>query len=383
VTTQPKRVAVFLPKSTSFYLALFFALKRAFERQGIECGGWTELLGEEQLLEFCRQFKPDVIFEMNRARAELPRLPAAVKHVAWIVDTLGRPIDYFRDSDIVYFFGANWLRTFPRALARHADWLPPGACPDAYFPQSRDDQSDVTFVGHIPNPWSDTELQRVVCGTGENALRFDELYPRLLQHWSGVELKGFANDTYLQSACDLIERLVGKRVVLHDPVLRYDIGCRAVRMMNRHALLSSVIPHARSLRLYGPDNWTRWPQYAPYYRAFAHDPHELRAIYQSSKINLHEGVGPHFRAFDCMASGGVLFYLRSPDDDLPGGMNEVFEPHVHYVPFNRDDFAEQAREYLNDGHKRRRVARAAAELIGARHTWAHRVNKIVGDLAQI
>lgn len=383
MTRKPKRIALFLPRSSPFYLSMWFALQRAFQRQGIECGGWTELLAEEPLLEFCRQFKPEVVFEMNRTRAALPGLPASIKHIAWIVDTLGHGIEHFRGSDIAYFFGANWLRTFPRELAQYADWLPPGTCLDNYYPASQTPLSDTAFVGHIPKPWSEEEKQRVVCSDNTDEIRFGTLYPQLQQYWAGLELKGYANDTYLQSACDLIERLTGQRIKIHDPVLRYDLGCRAVRMMNRHALLSIVQHPARSLRIYGPDNWKLWPEYAPHYRCFAHDPNELRGIYQSTKINLHEGIGPHFRSFDCMASGAALFYLSSPDDDLPGGMNSVFEPHVHYVPFSRDTFAEQAQEYLGDEVKRRALARAAAAEVGARHTWEHRVRKVIADLAQL
>ena len=81
-----KRLGLFLPAMNSFYLSLFFALKRAFNELDIEVSGWTSLPSEKELEVFIDQFKPDAIFEMNRSRRQVPSLPRKVKHISWMVD---------------------------------------------------------------------------------------------------------------------------------------------------------------------------------------------------------------------------------------------------------------------------------------------------------
>ena len=94
--------------------------------------GTYETLDEQGLLAWCRAHKPDVVFDMNRTRSELPSLPRSVLHATWIVDFLGRSEEQIRGSDLTYFFTTGWVSTF-----RHdtfTDWLPPGSCSTTYGP---------------------------------------------------------------------------------------------------------------------------------------------------------------------------------------------------------------------------------------------------------
>lgn len=370
-----------MPRASTFYLSLLFGIKRGFEKHNVEVFASVGLYDEPCLLEFCRQFKPDLIFEMNRARSELPNLPAHVKHIAWIVDTLGHTVDYYHGSDITYFFGGNWKRAFT-AEGGLVDWLPPGSCETSYSFAPQASISDFSFVGHIPKPWNETELSREICQLSNHTLRFGQLHDELLEYWKSISFENFENITYLNSACELLESRYGHKANIHDQALRYDLGCRMIRLRNRHELIMPVLKTNGSLRIYGSENWRDWPHYRPHYHYFVEHSSELKHIYQTTKLNLHEGVGPHFRVFDAMAAGGLMLVKRTPDDAAEGGMLEIFEPFVHYVPF-LDDFAEQAERYLGDSDARQTIIANAAAEVSSRHTWAHRAAKILKDYRRV
>ena len=127
-----KRAAIFFQKYTPFNRDLISAMKRGLEAHGTEVFCGLEYPDESSMIGFCRNFRPDVIFEMNRTRNEVPYLPKEIKHIAWIVDTNGRENSYFSGSDIIYFIGANWLRANSSGSAL-TEWLPPGVCGESYY----------------------------------------------------------------------------------------------------------------------------------------------------------------------------------------------------------------------------------------------------------
>ncbi|TAK61772.1 MAG: glycosyltransferase family 1 protein [Methylobacter sp.] len=382
MTSQPLRAAIFMPRANTFYLSLLFGLKRGFERHNVEVFASTSMYDEPCLLEFCNQFKPDLIFEMNRSRSQLPNLPRHIKHAAWIVDTLGHTVDYYHGSDMTYFFGGNWKRAFT-ADGGLVDWLPPGACEISYDFQPQQPVSDFSFVGHIPKPWTEEELSREICNYQNQTLKFGQLHDELLDYWKAISFENFENITYLTSAYELVEQRYGQKIDIEDQRLRYDLGCRMVRLRNRHQLMSLVLQSSDSMRIYGSENWTDWPQYRPHYHHFVDHSRELKQIYQSTKLNLHEGVGPHFRVFDAMSAGGLMFAKRTPDDSAEGGILEIFEPFVHYVPFSEEDFAELADKYLSDDAARQKIVANAADNVRAHHTWTHRAEKIIQDYYRV
>jgi hypothetical protein len=106
----------------------------------------------------------------------------------------------------------------------------------------------------------------------------------------------------------------------------------------------------------------------------------MREVYARSRINLHEGAGIHFRSMDIMSTGGLLFFRESPEDHLPGGMNSLFEPDVHYVPFTIDNLPHRIAELLADPERAARVRRNAAAEIARAHTWQCRARDILRDV---
>jgi len=369
-----------MPHANTVYLSILFGLKRGFEKHNVEVFASVSHYDETCLLTFCHQFKPDLIFELNRSRSQLPNLPKHIVHIAWILDLLGHDIDYYHGSDITYLFSNMWKRNFT-ANGGLVDSMQPGTCEISYDFQPTQAISDFSFVGHIPKPWTEEELSREIFQHQGQAINFGRLHDELLNYWNDISFK--ENMTHINSAYQMIDEHYRQKIDIKDQWLRYDLGCRIIRLRNRHQLISLVLKTSDSLRIYGSENWKDWPQYQPHYYHFVDNSHDLKQIYQSTKLNLHEGISPRFRVFDAMSSGGLVFVKRTPEDHAEGGMCDFFEPFVHYVPFSDDDFAELADKYLCDDTARQKIIVAAADQVHTHHTWSHRAEKIIQDYYRV
>jgi len=369
------RIALFMPAATPFYMSTLFAMKRGFEKHnGVEVIGWTALLEEEMLLEFCRQYKPDVVFEMNRSRGEIPYLPRHIKHISWIVDPLGNDFNSFFGSEILYFFSAHWIDKYTREADGILDWLVPGFCPDTYKFAQKPPISDFSFFGHIPLPWAQAERDRIIFKRDGLVLTLGKVYDLCLTQGEGT---GF------DYALSLVEDITGEPVEIEDRILRYDMGCRASRMIKRQSLINTILDFSESLRIYGSENWKQWPRFQLHYEEFISDPRELCHIIQTSKIILHEGSGLHFRVFDSMAAGACVFYLNHSNEDIFGGIRTFFDPGKHYVSFKKENISELATYYLHNETARNSIVRTAAKNVHANHKWSDRAAKILEDIDRI
>jgi hypothetical protein len=375
-----KHLSIFLPQETHFYRGLLAQMRRGFEAEGVPTSGLCRHLGPEEMSAWCRAHDPDVIFEMNRPRRDADFLPKEIAHVVWVVDFGGRSLEHFAGSEITYLFGLTWPGRYPhRGFHR---WFGPGACPQDY---AADDGAapvvDAGFAGHIPRPWSAAELARDLTG-GRGRYAFGDLLPGLGARVRAARDRLFTADDFLALAAQLAAE-AGAGPLSLDPPLRYDISGRLVRMLNRADLVDGALAATGSLALHGPENWRSWPAFAPHYRGSLDSPAALRAAYQAAAITLHEGNGMHFRALDCMAAGGLLFFRSTAHDHLPGGLPTFFEPHVHYVPFALDELPARMAATLGDPAGAARMRRAAAGAVRAAHTWRHRAREVLRDLAAL
>lgn len=217
---KPLRLSVFLPRPTGFYRGLLPQMLRGFEQAGFEVSGTTEHLGEAELLEWCRSHKTDVVFEMNRPRAEVPFLPRSIRHITWVVDFLGRTEEQIHGSDLTYFFTTGWVMAFP--YDTFSDWLPPGSCPDTYAPNDAPFESDVSVAGHVPPPWSDAELARNVSRTAR-PMQFGDLLPQYQSYLEEVERNIETQFADHGTLWDAINRLVSDATgdgIVDDPAVK-------------------------------------------------------------------------------------------------------------------------------------------------------------------
>jgi len=375
------RIALMMPKDTAFYRQLAIQMGRGFQQEGWTVVTGYSLLTGAALIQFCEEFKPDVLFEMNRPRCDIPELPLNIRHIAWIVDTNGRANDYFVGSEITYYWGANWFLSRPKSAYGFSAWLPPGVCSVDYRYGTQDKVCDFSYVGHMPQPWSQQEKDRIV-SKGLLKIQFGELLEDLERMLIKNNLRGFSNDDYLAMAESLIGSL-GAEIADLDDALRYDLGCRIVRQHTRQTITSLALKSSSSVAFYGSKGWLAWPAYKAYYKGFLTQAKQLRDVYQTSRINLHDGVGIHFRTMDCMGSGGLLFYLGSADDDAFGGMHTFFEPDKHFVRVDTESFSDKADFYLRHPKLRQKIAQSASALVHAKHSWRQRASTVIKDLAAL
>ncbi|MBF0186377.1 MAG: glycosyltransferase family 1 protein [Magnetococcales bacterium] len=376
-----QRVSIFLPSPTPFYKALLKQMIRGFEQLGIQTNGDVALLDEEALTKWVRNYEPDLIIEMNRPRSEIPFLKKEILHVAWIVDFNGRSMDHFKGSDITYFFCGTWVTDFPYDTA--SGLLSPGACTETYRSGSRRFESTLSFVGHISAPWSEAELSRPMNQAGHALYTFGEFLPHYRKELDNYSKESFKHDDYFTKADRIYRELTGTSLKIDDDALLYDIGCRVVRFRNRQKTMDTIVKETDSIRLYGPENWAKWPEYRAYYEKFLTDPEEIRRVYQSSRFNVHEGVGMHFRTMDCMSSGGLIMYRDIPENELFGGLEDHFEHDRHYIRFHLEEFPEVFRSYVNRPDHCAEIRRNAMEEIRANHTWRHRAIQIMNDINKL
>lgn len=322
-----KRVSVFLPRDNDFYRGLLPQMLRGFAGAGVEVTGGLGHLGPDAMRDHCAAFKPDIVFEMNRPRCDAEFIPRHIAHVCWVVDFNGRALAHFEGSTATYLFGESWVRHYPHA--GFCRWLGPGACEHDYAFAPHEPVDDVSFAGHMPNPWSEAELARDVTGIGE--CTFGEILPSI-EHLLRTMPADRSPDDLLGAVGDACRSRCGHGLLLDD-VLRYDITGRTVRHVNRSDLVDAALGQTSRIALYGPPNWAKWPAYAACYRGWLDTPPAMRRAYAQAAINLHEGTGIHFRSMDVMSTGGLVLWRTTPHDHLFGGIAQQFESGVDYVPF--------------------------------------------------
>lgn len=372
---------MFLPRPTAWYVGMFEQMKRGFEQAGVEVFGGPKHLDPAELRDFCTSVRPDAVFEMNRTRSGAKGLAPHVRHAAWIVDLGHRSPERFHEfegSDVTYFFSPIWFPYFPyRSL--HG-YLAPGADPEVYRAEPCEGRYAATFAGHIPLPWSSELLNREVV-KGEGSLRFSQLLAqveaRMLQDARAKDSEPWNPLSYAQEYC---RQHTGAELD-EDPALRYDLGVRIGRTFRRRMMAELLVASSRKIGFFGTENWKQWESFAKFYVANLETPAQLHRLYTQSCITIHEGIGLHFRTMDAMASGGLVFCKRIPDDNAPEGISSTLVPGEEYIAFDWDDLHERMTEILDNPSRASAIRRRAQAKIRAAHTWKHRAQKVLQDLA--
>ncbi len=379
-----KRISIFLPRNNYFYRRLLAQIIQAFQTIGISANGKCDLLGEAQLQNWVSEYRPDVIFEMNRVGSELPVDNLSVKHVSWLVDFGGRDQTQIHGSDIIYYFDPGAAKNTQANC--YTDWLPPGTCTDHYFSNGEGFETDFIFVGHIPAPWSEQELDTLIGFNRSKKLYFSELlydYIKCLdQPFDCAPTHKILKDRIHH----LVEMQIGKTMLTQK--VEYDLLERLTRVRSRKALVGAAASvDLASLAVYGSETWSQWPEYRKYFRRFLSNTESLRKMYSNSRYCLHDGVELHFRSMDCMASGGVILYRDDENFKYPSidnakiGLFTYFDEGEHYLRFDTlEEIEEIYQRYKDDDTELQRIGANAAAMIRKNHTWGHRAKQIVEDI---
>lgn len=357
---------------------MYHGIKRGFEQVGVQVRGWPSLLDEATMAQFMADAQPDAVLEMNRWRDAAPGMPGSVPHVCWLVDAGNQSLASVTGSTLTYFISENWRSSYPERDRVACGWLAPGVDPHYYSYEKAELACEMAFVGHVPRPWTEAELQRALLPGTQGGPIFADFVEKFESRAGAADFADFCNDDYFEYGWSLMGLSSPSYEV--DSKLRYDMSCRVVRGFNRHRMLQTAIESGHELAIYGSENFRLYPQYVSLHRGYVADPHELATIYRSTGANLHEGVGMHFRSLDCMAAGGLLMVPRGPDDTRRGGLAQAFVPDEHYVVFDPGEFSQVMRRVLGDASWRARVGLRASQAVHAGHTWRHRALQIIEDL---
>ena len=319
----------------------------------------------------------------------MPGFPPEVTHVCWLVDLWGRKLEEISGSDILYTFAGCWVNRFKAyEAARYIDYLPPGVNTNIFFPQKHSTKCDFVFLGHIPRPWSETELARTIVVQHDTRSRkpkqkvftFGELNKNIEEY--------VLNKNIQNKDPDIIKHLNRKfNLDLSQYLCRemmYDITSRAIRQIRRNAALKLCSCVSSSIKIYGTSNWKEYPAYRRYYSGFLNNLADIREAMQQGRIIINDIFFPHFRTFEAMASGITVATSTPPGHYGNDWENLNFIEGKDYISLNIFSHnINSIKRYLQDTPKQEEVTKNAYFKVTKYHTWAHRAEKVLRDVRRI
>ncbi|QFR48349.1 glycosyltransferase family 1 protein [Sulfurimonas lithotrophica] len=374
-------IALFMPSKTSFYDGLFNSLKKAFEHHGYEVTGGCGFLSGIKLDLFINKYNPKVFFEMNRCKSEINNFPKNILHICWLVDLLGRKLENITGSEIVYFFSTEWMKDFKHSENCKIGWLPPASDPEEYYPiKDHKKIFNSVFLGHIPNPWSNDLLNRIVCEDSNKKIIFSDVLNQFENIW-GSQDSIVNNDIYINEVIDWLRKNNFVSIDITDKTLRYDIGCRIIRKARRLFFLDWLLENIdiEPMGIFGGSNWKNWSKYKNMYQKELLTTKEMNNVYNKTKLLIHEGVGFHFRVFDAMLAGTPVIIRKSKQDNDFGGIATMFDENIEYISIDINKFHKFQfdDDILND------ISDRAREKVLLNHTWFHRLSQVVKDINDV
>lgn len=420
---KPRRVALFSPNGSALYISVLHGLRAAFEAQDVAASVVLGYYKADQMAQFCDLYRPDIVLEIDRFRSECRGLPNNVKHIAWIQDwrAVQSPDNASykpkraMDSDLVLFSNDPALIGFEASQSDNTAYFLNATTPDVFWPEQVTQQSDVSLVGYIPK-FDDPDVERrpVAINMGQLVDGADQIHVgsigEAVDHLEsvGVTWNTFhvfnahrALNTYLAAKVrdnaktlartnpDFSDPLaIAEKIDAHPHCLAhgpdlYQIENVVMRIRSRQQVVDETLKATQSLRLYGIGEWQSYPVYKPYYQGCAMTDSDVRGIFRSSAINLHNAMGQmHPRTLDCMLSGSVIFVnkIHTSDPSAPETLAGFFQEGQHFVEYEPENLSERIAEWLPDKERREKMGQAARDRVLEGHTWRHRVDQFL-DLA--
>lgn len=415
-----RSIALFAPNGSAYYVNVLLSMRKEFVKRGVDVFVAFHYFDPMQFGLLAESFKPDAIFEFDRTRDQAEGMPKDAVSIAWIADWrsvqprgTGVTAHGFGGSDIYYFFAEPaYLGITPNKLP-HWDYLQQGVDLDNYFPERQADQSDFSLIGYIPNrsaldrvneplkvdllddgtTTSGPEIGTVgdlIAAMERDGLRWNTYHALEARQYInqytlrrlGVD-NGFRNQIFSAFGRVAVAATNGMRCAIPDSQM-YLIENQLLRIYGRKRPVDALLKVSTSMRLYGVGEWESYPELAPYFKGPLYRESQVRRVYASTKVNLHNAMTQmHARALDCMATAGTVMVNRMHGNtaSTPGCLKQYFEPGVHYFEYDDDDVADVGRELLADGTRRQRVGEEARKAVIADHTWGHRVEKVLADLS--
>jgi hypothetical protein len=373
------RVLVVGPDRGPFFSHLTTSIAGGFAAHGCPVAVRTGRHDSEQVENWTRNNDVSIVFDINQMIRNGGGWSPRTLYASWLESP------FWTDDGERYYIlpneSADWSyflynpAKFGNLVPKTRPWsiLSPGATARSIYIPDDHVGPDISFAGYIPLK-NDSNPVVARNSTGEN-IHLDEFLthcPQDIHDQSTFFLE--RTHEILGEVCAKLDcGLFGSAVPIFEETL--------IRTHERMRMLNAAMDLTSNLTIHGPVNWLGWDEFSPYYKGLIEDPRQLDALYASSRINLHNAaVNLHFRVFDCMAAGGFILVLKAFHDDKPGELESVFEPGEHYGNFDIANVREVMKRYLDDPVERDRIARAGRELVLEKHTWAHRVERVLRDL---
>lgn len=377
IPKTPGRVLIVIPSTYFFYINQSLALREAFARAGIDSHVVSEQIDDNAMLALLSGYRPDFVFSINAFKRPLMEEFAEIRHLRWIQDDQYGAVDNRRPqdhplSDICYTATQRCLEVLHIQSKQHVGVLRFAGQATALGP-STDFSAIFSLVAYIPPASLFDARFTAPSGRQFSGWDFFEYFSSLQQE--SLDTQPEISDQISESFLNLYG-LTSKDA--SEDVLRL-FREEYVRGTNRCRFVRKVLSLGAGCSIYGPPEWTTWPEFAAHFRGPLPTMAASAAAYRNTCLNLHNGgTLSHPRVFDCMAAhGGPIFANRGfVESELD------FEAGTHYVAYDLEDFEPQARELLADPERCRRISQAAFELISRRHTWDHRIAQIVDDLVR-
>jgi hypothetical protein len=373
------RVLVVGPGHSAFFMHLLTSIAGGFAAQGCAVAMRAGRQDPEMIGAWAKSNGVSIVFDINQMIRDGGGWSPSILYASWLESA------YWYDDEDRYYIAANesadWSyflfnpANFGNQVPKTRPWsvLSPGVTARTVFIPKTFPRSDISFAGYIPlKNYSDLKVARKA--TGE-IIRLEEF----LTHCPPEihEQSTFS----IERTREVLAEVCLKLDCTLDPSAYHTFENNVARAYERSRMMKAAIDTTTSVSIYGPDYWEDWEEFSPFYKGFIGEPKDLDLLYATSRINLHNGtLNLHFRVFDCLAAGGFMLMLRSPQDDKPGELESVLQPGEHYGNFSISDVGDVMKRYLDDPAERNRIAQEGCRLVLEKHTWTHRVESIMSDL---
>ncbi|MGC6509583.1 MAG: glycosyltransferase [Myxococcota bacterium] len=337
-------------------------------------------------------YQPDVIFEINRHKDQIPETRNSFFHVCLIHEHRSHDTVYTNtsgNSDFYYSIITPSGYGFPEHLDSKAKVFMAGFNEEVLArAQVQPKKYDLGFAGHMGNPAAFRrafvgqliDANNPQLGTIKELLKHVGISKTLInENDSVVRIRRKTEDYFRHKGFQdfRFDDYADNPLFL---MLEYGF----VRNSNRKYLCDLMVKTTDNLAFWGPTMWTLWPKYAPFYKKELKSSLTLLEAYSSLKINVHStGTNLHPRIVDTMAMGTPMAIIRHESDDGPFGLDQFLEPDVHYISIDFDNFQEKVGYYLRHDAERQNIANQAMQTVRDSFSWKDRCKLVLDDLEAI
>lgn len=384
--SKPCRIALFAPDSPLF-VNLLMGLKRGLESLGAEVHAGWPLPSGRVLTSLVAHLEVDVVFEINRSRDQIVGCDQPFIHLSWMQDFQwnGTYMDRtMGGSDLTYLILPPDIYGLDQNTLGRWKYLWPGVNETIFRAEPTEKLWDATLVGHMYAPVSAETLKAPLMVKGEARGAVGDLLDTFLR----TDIRNDDAAAVVATRRFLTEYAKRQGVSINTEDLNPDILFLVEevtsRIESRRSLVDSLLRTTRNVRLFGNVGWALWKDYAPLWGGEILDPRELASIYRASRLNIHNSPWPlHFRPLDVMACGSVVLINRVNHPEIDTLFHSDFEPGIHHIEYEPENFAETVRETLADPARLGTIGRHAARRVLERHTWRHRAREILNDIEEL